>query len=487
MSEIVAKINRALRYSRVVQLRDLAYKFNDEEYMADPGEKVQGMLSDMCMALDRDLVVFFDEADCLQESPLIKFLGQVRDGYLERSQLSSCAKFPRAMALVGMRDIRDYLTKVRPENASQGPGGSPFNVKSLKPLTLTDFTRGEIIALYGQHTGETGQVFDYGAIDRAWYWSEGQPWLVNALANYVIYEQFKSDYSKTVTGADIDLAARSLILINPTHYDSLMERLREPRVRRVMDAVIAGEKRFPRGVSSDDKGYVIDLGLLKAQIVNGITSLRPSNATYRELIIRFLTRDIQDDIPEEFQNKWMDGTSLDMDSLLKAFQLYWRENSKAQATKIKTINSDVKDLADNLLKVQESKVTNEIRAEFIEKVNYLITDISGEAYAHLVLFAFLQRVLNGGADVIQREYALGLTRADICVSYKGIRYPLELKIKGAMTREQSIKQILGYMDTCGSSVGWLIVFDKDTKKLWEEKIFWETKELDGKIIHVVGC
>jgi ribosomal protein S13 len=484
MSEIVGRINGALRYSGVVQLRDLAYKFKDEDYMADPGMKVQGMLTDMCIALDRDLVVFFDEADCLDESPLIKFLAQVREGYLDR-QASSYAKFPRAMALVGMRDIRDYLTKVRPENESQGPG-SPFNVTD-EPLTLADFKKGEIAALYGQHTGETGQVFELEAIDRAWYWSEGQPWLVNALASHVIMKLFKNDYSRTVTGADIDLAARNLILLNPTHFDSLMERLREPRVRRVMDAVIVGEKRFPRGVSSDDKGYVIDLGLLKAEIVNGITSLRPSNATYRELIVRFLTKDIQDDIPEEFQNKWMDGTSLDMDGLLKAFQLYWRKNSQAQDTKIKTFDSDVKYFTDNLLKISESTVSDETRAKFMEIVKDKITDISGEAYAHLVLFAFLQRVLNGGADFIQREYALGLKRADICVSYKGIRYPLELKIKGAMTREKSIQQILDYMDTCGSSVGWLIVFDKDRNKSWEKKIFWKAIKRTGKIIHVVGC
>ena len=36
--------------------------------------------------------------------------------------------------------------------------------------------------MYQQHTADTGQVFLSEAVDRAFYWTQGQPWLVNALA-----------------------------------------------------------------------------------------------------------------------------------------------------------------------------------------------------------------------------------------------------------------------------------------------------------------
>jgi hypothetical protein len=104
-----------------------------------------------------------------------------------------------------------------------------------------------------------------------------------------------------------------------------------------------------------------------------------------------------------------------------------------------------------------------------------------------VLFAFLQRVLNGGADFIQREFAMGLTKTDICISYKDTRYPIELKIKGVQPREDSILQLLGYMDICGASEGWLVIFDKNPKTSWKNKIFWETIQRADDTVHIVGC
>jgi hypothetical protein len=41
-------------------------------------------------------------------------------------------------------------------------------------------------------------------------WTEGQPWLVNAKVKQVIEEDFKYDYSKTITTAHIVIAANLL-------------------------------------------------------------------------------------------------------------------------------------------------------------------------------------------------------------------------------------------------------------------------------------
>ncbi len=51
-----------------------------------------------------------------------------------------------------------------------------------------------------------------------------------------------------------------------------------------------------------------------------------------------------------------------------------------------------------------------------------------EAAPHLILQAFLQRVVNGGAQII-REMAGGRKSLDLCVEYQGQRYPIELKIR----------------------------------------------------------
>jgi hypothetical protein len=261
MSTVVDRIDKGLRDSSVDKISNLAYSFTEEPYMKAPSSKVQNMLNDICRSLDRELVVFFDEADCMHEDPLITFLTQIRDGYLYRYN-SPKTVFPRSMALVGMRDLRDYRYRVRPDEQSAGLA-SPFNVKK-KSLTLANFSKEEIESLYGQHTADTGQIFEKGAVERAWNWTEGQPWLVNALAENVIVDQFKNDYARIVTANEIDLAVHDLLLRNDTHFDTLAERLREPRVRRVVESVIVGAESFPNGVSSDDAGYVVVLGILQA-------------------------------------------------------------------------------------------------------------------------------------------------------------------------------------------------------------------------------
>ncbi|MDR1039095.1 MAG: ATP-binding protein [Deltaproteobacteria bacterium] len=490
MRRVVNQINAALESSEVDELSKLAYAFNSSTYMADADSRVRFMLRDICRALDRELVVFFDEADCLLEDPLITFLSQIRTGYLHRRRFPR-ARFPRSMALVGMRDIRDYLTKVRPDGESQGPA-SPFNVKK-KSLSLADFTREEIGALYGQHTSETGQVFEPEAVERSWHWTEGQPWLVNALAYDIIEERFRNDHSRAVTGSDIDLAARDIILRNDTHFRSLRERLREPRVRRVVEAVLVGADSLTEAISNDDAQYAIDLGLLKADPDTGEPK-SPANLIYKEIIVRTLTENLQTGMPKDLPGKWMDGTRLDMNGLLEAFQDYWRKNRKSLAAK-NVLESRVFESVAVALK--RFNITNdtgmagmpelaEMTANVAGTVTAILTDRCNEAFCLLVLFAFLQRVVNGGAK-IDREYALGRTRVDIFVQYKGIPYPLELKIKGVQSREESLRQLYGYMEESGASTGWLVVFDKDMEKPWDEKVFWDTLDYGGKTIHVVGC
>jgi len=61
-------------------------------------------------------------------------------------------------------------------------GGSAFNIKS-KSLRLGNFNQQEVEVLLHEHTTETGQIFEPDAIELIWTLTNGQPWLINALAN----------------------------------------------------------------------------------------------------------------------------------------------------------------------------------------------------------------------------------------------------------------------------------------------------------------
>ncbi|MDR1871332.1 MAG: AAA-like domain-containing protein [Deltaproteobacteria bacterium] len=446
MTRMAAQINRALKISGVKAFKDLAFP-DDSLPQSNPSVKIRKFLNYLSVNLDKELVIFFDEADCLEPSPLVTFLAQVRDGYNERHR-NPKSKFPRSMALVGMRDIRDYLSQVRPDNESKGLA-SPFNIKK-DALTLPNFTPEEIGILYRQHTEASGQIFEDGAIEMAWYWSEGQPWLVNALAYEAVVSILNNDFSKAVTAEIIDAAAKSIILKQPVHIDSLMKRLEEPRVRRVMDAVIAGAQGFDETtISDEDIQYILDLGLLK----NENEVYKPSNPIYSEVIVRKLTKRMEQRVPLDYVRRWVDGQTLDMTGLLKAFQDYWRENSEMLGA----------------------------------------PDRLTETTPHLVSFTFIQKTLNGYVDEIKREYALGRKRVDLYARYQGVSYPVELKTskpKHKFTdkvREESLEQLYSYMNKCGSKIGWLVVFDLDWSKNIADKKTWETIQYKGSTIHIVGC
>ena len=89
--------------------------------------------------------------------------------------------FPQSVVLCGLRDVADYRID-SPAGRPALTGGSPFNIAATS-LRLGDFTRDQTQALLVQHTEETGQSFTSAALDTVWTQTQGQPWLVNALAS----------------------------------------------------------------------------------------------------------------------------------------------------------------------------------------------------------------------------------------------------------------------------------------------------------------
>ena len=101
-----------------------------------------------------------------------------------------------------------------------------------------------------------------------------------------------------------------------------------------------------------------------------------------------------------------------------------------------------------------------------------------ESGPHLLLMAYLQRIVNGGGRV-HRELALGKGRVDLLVEFKNQSIVLELKLfhSTKKTIEEGLVQTAEYMMTKGATEGHLIIFDRSTKKSWDKKIFQKTKKV----------
>jgi hypothetical protein len=328
--------------------------FTDNSDLTDFSNVLKDSLTDFCSTLDKPLILLFDEADCLSEGTLLSFLRQLRNGYVNRS----IAPFPMSVALVGMRNIRDYKARIRADRETPGTA-SPFNIIT-QSLTLRNFTEEEVVMLYRQHTDETGQIFEDSAVKLAFNQTQGQPWLVNAIAREIIVEQLKKDYTKPVSAEMVSEAIQTIILRRDVHIDQLLDKLKEERVRKVIEQIIIGEGENIETLS-DDYNYVKDLGLIRE--VNRV--IEPANPVYAEAIIRTLNNDEQRTLNTDVRfsgyemPKYYKNSRVDMNLMLQDFQQFWRENSEVWA----------------------------------ERFQYK------EAAPHLILQAFLQRVFNGGGDV----------------------------------------------------------------------------------------
>ena len=395
----------------------------------------------------KPLVLLIDEIDTLVGDTLISVLRQLRSRYDLRPD-----EFPQSVILCGVRDVRDYQIFSSREG-SHVSGGSAFNVKA-ESLRLGDFSEAEVRELLAQHTAERGQAFEAAAVDRIWALTRGQPWLVNALAYQACFKgPASADHSVAISVEAIDQAKESLILSRVTHLHQLAARLREDRVRRVIEPLLVGTAPADDPLE-EDLDYVSDLGLIRR---DGPVEI--ANPIYREVIPRQLTYARERYIPH--RTEWyVDAVGrLDIAKLLAAFQIYFRENVE----------------------------------HWVEHTEYK------EAGPQLLLQAFLHRIVNGGGRV-EREFGLGRGRTDLLILWpegadwdptRVSKHVIECKVVRAghgldSVVRSGLEQTLAYMDRCGAESGHLVIFDLRPGKTWEERVFRRDPEPAGLPITVWG-
>ena len=402
------------------------------------GKALQTLLRTWARQSDKPVVLFLDEIDALVGDTLISVLRQIRAGYTQRPE-----SFPISIILCGVRDVRDY--RMVSKNKEVITGGSAFNIKT-KSLRLGNFNETEVQALWKQHTTATGQVIAQAIYPELWQDTRGQPWLVNALGYQLTNHEMPHllDRTQPITLNDYYTAREALIQSRATHLDQLVDKLKEPRVHRVIGAILSGTQNEDR-IPVDDMQYVADLGLVTVK-----PGLRIANRIYQESIPRELTWTEQVMITHEQDWYLTPERRLDSPKLLAAFQQFFREQA----------------------------------ASWVERFDYK------EAGPQLLLQAFLQRIINGGGR-ITREYGLGRKRTDLYIEwpvneqagYHGEiqRIVLELKIRYASlekTLEIGLPQTAEYADYCGADEAHLIIFDRRPEIAWEEKI-WHNKAQQG--------
>ena len=191
-------------------------------------------------------------------------------------------------------------------------------------------------------------------------------------------------------------------------------------MRRVIEPILAGTSL--RDAPPDDVRFVLDLGLCRLDPSGGLVIANP---IYREVLPRVLASNATASLPQ-ISPTWLkpDG-GLDADKLLDAFLAFWRQHGQP----------------------------------LLGSVHY------HEVAAQLVMMAFLHRVVNGGGT-LEREYAIGTRRMDLCLRYGGPQ-PVTLGIELKVWRDgesdplaAGLEQLDAYLDGLGLLTGWLVIFDR---------------------------
>ncbi len=378
-----------------------------------PEQRIKRLLTHWTQQDPRPAILLLDEVDALIGDTLIALLRALRAGYTQRP-----AHFPQTVMLCGVRDLRDYRIHSESQDAII-TGGSAFNIKA-KSLRLGDFDHDDVLELLDQHRAETGQAFTFDAIERIWQLTRGQPWLVNALAYETCFEMPAGrDRARPIDRNLIDAAKERLIRQRVTHLDQLADKLCEPRVRRIIEPMLAGGTLV--GTSEDDRQYLVDLGLLRRADNGGLVVANP---IYREVLPRALASGPLDSLPS-IQPTWLNpDASLNPERLFAAFIAFWRRHGEP----------------------------------------LLAAAPYHEIAPHLVLMAFLQRVINGNGT-LEREYAIGRGRMDLCLRYGPLILGIELKVWRDTQPDplaDGLTQLDSYLAGLGLDTGWLIIFDRRT-------------------------
>jgi hypothetical protein len=391
----------------------------------------------------KPLVLIIDETDSLIGDTLITLLRSLRAGYDKRP-----LSFPSSVVLCGLRDVRDYRLYSSADK-SVITGGSSFNIKS-KSLLLGNLDQQQVELLLSQHTEATGQAFTPEAVETLWALTLGQPWLVNALAYQACFEDKRGkDRSHPVDQQLIETSKEALILRRDTHIDQLTDKLREDRVRRVVQPILLGD--MIEELPVDDLQYCLDLGLV-SKTLEGIAI---SNPIYREVIPREITWVTQESFVSIFRPDWVkpDGT-LDLPHLLTAFQDFYLENGESWANRF----------------------------------------AYREAGPQLLIQAFLQRVANGQGRV-EREYALGTQRTDLYIRWphqNGIQKAvIEVKLLHKSLKQtisQGLIQTAAYAERCDASEAHLLIFVRQTGKRTtaRQRLFRRKAKSGGRDISIWG-
>lgn len=258
------------------------------------------------------IVLFFDDVDCLHEAALESVLRQLEAGFPRRPN-----HFPWSIGLACQFDLRENKAP-RPDDSVRLGSAGPFERFWSSPA-LPAFTKAEIRALYAEHAAETQQAFDSDASAYASDVSAGHPFFVQALG----YEAAQlAPRPGAITKLHVVAAFRRLVDRGTSPIDALEARLEEPRVRRVVEPLLAGSAEVATAPEVDVQ-FVRDLGLLAID-----DPARIDGRIHQAIVPRLLAKGAKRAFTDEPSQFFLADGRVAIEPLLHGFAVFYAAHAK---------------------------------------------------------------------------------------------------------------------------------------------------------------
>jgi hypothetical protein len=395
-------------------------------------KKLDIFLNEVCK--DKRVVLIIDETDKTSNNLVfLRFIGMLRDKYLERSNPKR-ATF-QSVILAGVYDIRNLKVKLVQSGHYQLQDGekrlnSPWNIAANFKVDMS-FSAIEIASMLKEYEKDHKTGMDIEAISKKIRaYTSGYPYLVSRLCQ-IIDEDLDKDW--TLKGLQ---KAIKLILIeqsvlfddiikNVEAYDELNDLLKRH--------ILNGEEiHFNADNYAIRTGLIFGIFLQNGEFIsihNEIFELRLYN-----YYISLKETQYKEDIPRTLSYYVIENGKFNMPLAIKKFMAHYYE------------------------------LYHKSTEKFLERE------------CRLLFLTYLKPLINGNGFYYIETETRSKERMDVVVDFNDEQFIVELKIwKGEQKHEKSYEQLIEYLNSKNKSDGYLLTFDFRKRRAAKPSAKWVRK------------
>ncbi len=414
VAKMFASFAQLAKYSMKKTLPEDALRFLQQDFTkTESSEALSDLISDFCLLFEKPVVVLIDEVDQAGNyESFIKFLGLLRDKYLNRKNLPTF----HSVILAGVYDIKNLKLKIRPEAEHQY--NSPWNIAAQfdVDMDLSEIGIKGILDDYeaDHHTGMNSAQMAKLISD----YTSGYPFLVSRLCQ-IIDEKLEQNWTEQGF-----LEAIKLILNERnTLFDDMNKKLDSfPDMKNVLRRILLDGEKIP--YNPDERA--LEIAKMFNFIKNTGGKVQLSNRIFETRMYNLFQFEAQ-----------MNG-SKDSDLI--------SDGSIDRPLFIRDDKLDMKKILERFC-VHFNEIYDTKDEKFIEK--------QGRKF---FLF-FMKPIINGTGNFYVEAQTRDERRMDLVVDYNGERYVVEMKIwHGESYNERGEAQLAEYLDYDNLERGFLLSF-----------------------------